>query len=372
MPAHKNQHFVPRCALKPFSLNGAGAAINLVNIAAKRAIPNAPVKGQCARDYLYGKENLRAEHLLMELEGHYAQIIALLIAETPLATNNIEFLRLFILVQMRRTEMAIEQMRNFTKSMVETAFARAPDQAPKQVLTDAQMMHLSMLSAAQYTEYVKDLKLVIFRNRTSVDFVTSDNPAVLTNRFHFQKLKSRNFGLSNSGAIMLMPLSPRLSAICYDTGVYSIANGSGTQFVDLTQKNDIHAVNQLEYIAAAKNIYFRCWDDAERIKSEIAALSDARAEAVPRSTLYVRDDSQSGTFLGMRNSETGTIEKYRKGTLDEETTAKETIVATSFQYPEPPTWPSKIRFREKPKLFYNGSAVGHVRKAEWLVTGRKT
>ena len=44
MPAHKNQHFVPRCALKPFSLDGNGKAINLFNIKSKLAIENAPVK----------------------------------------------------------------------------------------------------------------------------------------------------------------------------------------------------------------------------------------------------------------------------------------------------------------------------------------
>ena len=71
MPAHKNQHFVPRCALKPFSLGGTGDAINVFNIASKRAIRNAPVKGQCARAYLYGKD-LKAEQLLMTLEGNYA------------------------------------------------------------------------------------------------------------------------------------------------------------------------------------------------------------------------------------------------------------------------------------------------------------
>jgi hypothetical protein len=59
-------------------LDNAGAAINVFNISAKRAIPNAPVKGQCARDYLYGKENLEAERLLMQLEGHYARVCATL------------------------------------------------------------------------------------------------------------------------------------------------------------------------------------------------------------------------------------------------------------------------------------------------------
>jgi hypothetical protein len=76
MPENKNQHFVPRCALKPFSLDGAGLAINLFNIPRARAIQNAPVKSQCARDYLYGKGEKSAEGLLARLEGNYARIVS--------------------------------------------------------------------------------------------------------------------------------------------------------------------------------------------------------------------------------------------------------------------------------------------------------
>jgi hypothetical protein len=171
MPAHKNQHFVPRCALKPFTLDNAGAAINVFNISAKRAIPNAPVKGQCARDYLYGKENLEAERLLMQLEGHYARVCATLNAGGKLSTKDIEWIRLFILVQSRRTELAIEQMREFVKSMADAAFARAPKQKPSYDRTDKQLIHVSMLHAMKVFKYVKDLKVIIFCNRTNIDFI---------------------------------------------------------------------------------------------------------------------------------------------------------------------------------------------------------
>jgi hypothetical protein len=227
MPAHKNQHFVPRCALKPFSLDGAGAAINVFNITTKRAIQNAPVKGQCARDYLYGKASLKAEHVLTKLEGQYARVIALATSGGILSTNDLEWIRVSILVQMRRTELAIDQMRHFANDMVDIAFARAPDQRPRDDRTDQQWMQESTSHAGKFLNYVKDLKIVIFRNQTSADFFTCDNPAILTNRFHFQKLRLTSFGLSNSGTILSMPISPRLSAFCYDTGVYSVPNASG-------------------------------------------------------------------------------------------------------------------------------------------------
>jgi hypothetical protein len=365
MPAHKNQRFVPRCALKPFSLEGNGKAINLFNIKGKRAIENAPVKGQCARDYLYGKDDLKAEKLLIQLEGHYARIVATLSANGVPSQDDVATLRMLMLIQMRRTDLAVEQIREFEKNMADKVYAGAPDKRPPDTRTDRELMLLSMRFAARMIEYARDLKLVVFRNRTGVDFVTSDNPALLTNRFHFQKLKINKFGISNSGAILSMPLSPNLSTMCYDVNVYSVPNASGTPFIDLTNDDDATAVNQLQYLSASKNIYFSQLADAERITTDLEALAEKRSRLGATSTLYIRDDNAKAA-VAHRDPETGALEKYRRGTPEEEKSSKESIIATSFELPEPLIWPSKLKFRDKPKYFYNGTGIGHVRKAEWL------
>lgn len=56
MADNKNQHFVPKGHLKPFSVDGEGKAIHLFNVDAGRAIPNAAVRKQCSHDYLYGRD----------------------------------------------------------------------------------------------------------------------------------------------------------------------------------------------------------------------------------------------------------------------------------------------------------------------------
>jgi len=354
MPAQKSQHFVARCALKPFSLNGEGAAINLHNLTRARAIPNAPVKGQCARDYLYGKEDLRGEQLLARLEGQYARILRELAAGGSLLPEDKEWMRIFALIQWRRTEMAIQQMREWRASMDDAVFRQRPEQRPADTQTDADLMRLSLRMGIQMVKYVKDLKLVIFRNGTNVDFITCDNPAVLTNRFHFERLKRNQFGVSNSGMILAMPLTPRLAALCYDSGVYSIPNASGTPFVDIKREGDVDAINQLQHLAASKNIYFSRWEDRNCIAAEAAKVSLQRAGAVPKTRIFVRDHTSPHD------------ESYRSGTPGEELAARESIVATGQQYPEPSAWPSQLKFRDKPKTFSNGTAAGYVRQAEWL------
>ncbi len=151
MPENKNQHFVPRCALRPFTLDGAGLAINLFNISRLLAIQNAPVKSQCARDYLYGKGDRCAENLLTRLEGQYARIVSQLADRHDVSTEDQKWLRLVIAIQQRRTKSAISQMRDLTNSMADEVFARAPEPRPDDVnRTDAQMMHASLALAMEF------------------------------------------------------------------------------------------------------------------------------------------------------------------------------------------------------------------------------
>ncbi|AXW32869.1 hypothetical protein CJO88_05685 [Ralstonia solanacearum] len=52
---NKNQHFVPRCYLRQFTIDRGNKAINLYNVERDRFIEGAPVKNQCSGDYFYGK-----------------------------------------------------------------------------------------------------------------------------------------------------------------------------------------------------------------------------------------------------------------------------------------------------------------------------
>jgi hypothetical protein len=101
MPNLKNQHFVPRCLLKPFSHMGEGRSINLYNIRQDRLIPRAPMKGQCARHYLYGKDG-RMEQSLSKIEGSFSRTRER-IMEGSNAEQDKRDLNFFTYLQFRRT-----------------------------------------------------------------------------------------------------------------------------------------------------------------------------------------------------------------------------------------------------------------------------
>jgi hypothetical protein len=183
MPALKNQHFVPKCVLKPFTLNGEGRSINLYNIRHDRAIPRAPVKGQCARNYMYGKDG-KIEANLSKIEGAYGMTRNRLLDGAEHG-GDLHDLNFFTYLQYRRTEIAAHRLKEAYQMMNETIWE---GQEPRRIPTDHMLLMQSLDMCLKTRRYIDDLKVRVIKNHTDIDFVTSDDPAIFTNRFADQKL----------------------------------------------------------------------------------------------------------------------------------------------------------------------------------------
>lgn len=113
MTDKKNNHFVPRCHLKPFSLNEEGKAINLYTSVKQLLVPKAPVKSQCARDYFYGTDGL-LETELEQIEGDYAAAVR----PGEETDDDLSLLRFFSYLQLRRTEIAMTRLKEAEEVML--------------------------------------------------------------------------------------------------------------------------------------------------------------------------------------------------------------------------------------------------------------
>ena len=211
MPSHKNQHFVPRCHLKPFSLAGEGLAINVFNVTSERDIENAAVKGQCSRSYFYGKD-LRIEKILQSSEEAYGQLIR------RITTNgyNIDAadsltIKRFICLLNGRTEMAAQRRALSMEDMKDAIFTTR-DHREEVEITDEDIIRMSLSTTVGTWHLVDDLKICLLRNETKVPFLTSDDPAIITNKLYLQRLGSHSFGLMSSGALLILPLTPTICA----------------------------------------------------------------------------------------------------------------------------------------------------------------
>mgnify|MGYP000925360733 FL=1 len=160
MPALKNQHFVPRCHLRPFTLNGEGVAINLFNLERRRVVPNAPVKNQCSADYFYGKD-LHYEKKMQVIEGLYSAAISRIsVPGYNLTNDDREVLRAFWVLQHLRTEAASRAFAAMSDEVVDTTGA------PEEFRTSlADAVQLVMSAVPEMVSVVEDLKVCLLRNR---------------------------------------------------------------------------------------------------------------------------------------------------------------------------------------------------------------
>lgn len=358
MPAHKNQHFVPRVHLAPFSVGAAGAAINLLNIGSGRLIPNAPLRNQCARNYLYSPAgDMRLEKMLQDIEGQYAEALRYLAdPNRPAAGAAIENLRLFAWIQHLRTDQAMRQRKEAEEKVYDLSFEGAMSERapPPQRQTDRDFMLSTMRAGLLNMKFTADLKHCVLDNETAVDFVTSDDPAIMTNRFLKQRFGHTNFGMASSGLMLMLPLSPRQLLLMYDGNVYTLPDKEKGR-LRLRRESSVRAMNDLQFIRAAHNIYFANWKKRDEVAADLSLVSPLRRQSWINVQVLVPGDRSDGR------------ERYRRPhSLEERLSATEKIVQMSSEYPASTRWASEIKIRQSVRTYQNGSAMGMVRNPEWL------
>lgn len=353
MPHNKNQHFVPRCLLRPFTLDGNGASISLFNIARGVVIPRAPARHQCSKDYFYD-DGGEVEKALAALEGEFAIILRKLENGGWPNHEDRELLLLFLLVQWRRTEAAIEEQQSQMEDFKDKVFLGNEGQKDQLDLSHRELVQMSLKIAFECIKYAEDLKSVIIQNKSQTDFIISDNPAVLTNRLHLQKWNERNFAMQSSGAIFTMPLGPKLATIAYDRAAYTMSSTNGV--AEFRKNEDAEALNDLQILGASRNLYFSQSGGSNNLAQLLEANKTERDQPLFKNTMLIEDSKEGDTV------------KYRVAKPDEMRQA--TLTHTERLSRKPRTWFSPLSVRPKIRTFENGSSIGHVRKTEWLEPDR--
>ena len=170
MPAHKNQHYVPRCYMRPFSVDGEGKAINLHNIRSARSVQGAPMKNQCSAPYIYGKEDLRLEHALGEIETAYARALRKVIAGRSATGEDIGYLLAFMMLQFSRTKAAVERLRSMITGVEREVRSSTSGRLPETDTSARAMMLSSLRLYERVTPAVLDLRPCFLKNKSRVEF----------------------------------------------------------------------------------------------------------------------------------------------------------------------------------------------------------
>ncbi|HEJ1327451.1 DUF4238 domain-containing protein [Pseudomonas aeruginosa] len=346
MATNKNQHFVPRCYLRPFTIDSNNQAINLFNTDRQIFIQNAPVKNQCSRDYFYGKDQ-KLEAAIQSVESLYASTLREILAHNGILTEKHKYaLRIFWLLQHLRTEAAskrsVEMSNDLTTGLdVEHSFR----------LEISEAVQAAMRVFAANMDAISDLKVCLIRNKSRLPFITSDDPAILTNRWHFNNLRRTrlSFGLQHCGALALLPLSPEVYFIGYDGDVYSIPSKDG--WITIRRDSDANALNQHQYLNCRANIFIKNPLDHPRVAVDY------------NSVLYARPESRHNIHYAIFDKEVGDHKRYAVVDADVARKHEDVLMHFTMVHPKPTAWPSHLEWRHKGVVYTNGTGRGFVRKA---------
>ncbi len=186
VPQNRSHHFVPQFYLRRF---GGGGRVAMYNLRLGRCIPTASIAGQCQRPYLYGREPT-VENALCEIEGQAAALLAAAANDSvlpePYSEADAALVR-FIAYQWGRTPAAADAANAGVAKLVR-AVGLAPG-VPGEIRDSVDQVRVgyrdpvlfSLAIAGFSGPLLGDLQRCILRNRSSVEFITSDAPVVLHN-----------------------------------------------------------------------------------------------------------------------------------------------------------------------------------------------
>jgi hypothetical protein len=345
MADRKNQHFVPRAVLKPWTLDSAGKAINLYNLRSRRGIQNAPVKNQCSKDYFYGAD-LKLETWLGQGEGMYAKSVSILpTANLSETAASLEIIRDFSYLQVIRTEKSLQEDARILREMYDQIFYDMIPE-PEPMPPNDELAREAVERWKETNLILRDLKGVLVINESRVPFVTSDDPAVHTNKLHIHRMGSANFGIQQSGMILTMPVSPKLAVLYYDGDVYTVPEKVGLNLT-LKRDEDAQAFNELQYIKANENVYFSAWDELGSIDDGCQSVSSLRMAVSHKLNLLIPVEGREGVYRPAKPTE---LRPVGNSMIH--------LESVSFR---PRNWPSQLKYRHDASGFSDGSAEGYVR-----------
>lgn len=208
---------------------------------------------------------------------------------------------------------------------------------------------IAMHAFAENMHIVDDLKVCLIRNKTNIPFITSDDPAVLTNRWWLtdNRTKDESFGLTSAGNIFLLPITPKILCVGYDGDVYSISHKAG--IVDIHHEKDITSFNQHQVLNCRANLFLHDIIYSVNIHNTYSNIMHLRPKAKHLIHYAVLDGSD------------GKHKRYRVVTSKDSEKHTEAIIHVQTLHPLPSSWPRQITLRNKGKVYTNGSGLGYVR-----------
>lgn len=258
----KNQHYVPQFYLRNFSEDGR--SLKKVVLSSGKVFETSSIKGECSKDYFYGNDGF-VERMLGCIEEDCAEYFrdALQInQDKDVIPNKMRCcVAAFAALQSMRTKKSKtffadtdKEHNKILAGLYERDFG--PDSIPDELKEKdySTLSQTAVYSAIMLYPALCDLTCIFLDNETDEEFVLSDNPVVCQNPL-LEKFTTCNCsGFATRGLQIFIPLTPRRVVCLYDSEVYKFPHKS---LVHIYSKKDVIALNNLQFINAESNVYFK-------------------------------------------------------------------------------------------------------------------
>lgn len=266
------QHYVPQFYLKNFSnKNKNGFFIHCYDIDKNKVYP-ANIKNIAEEKYFYkiGEENF--EEFFQKTERWASPIINNLSKNEKIKPLNVvknrERLSLFISVQFLRTkEIREDLLENYSKISshlqkynLNNEMKALMDQIDEKHIKYNQMEFI-LLASRKILDEILFKKWVVLKNKTDIDFLTSDNPVVLYNPHGL-------LGFACDYIHIFYPINPKLCLCLLDPLNYSnfgkfnkfegdeiLINIRKTEKYQIKSIDDVNRINDVQSKNATKHIF---------------------------------------------------------------------------------------------------------------------
>lgn len=271
MTKTKNQHYVPQFYLRNFSTNSK--SINLYNLSVERIVLGDSIKNQCSEDYFYGK-TIPIEKAFGEIETSSGLLIKKIINDNYIPspkTQDHSILQIFIVTLHSRTKYKAEEINEMVDKMSKSALELHPNVDKNQLdLVEIKMdfpLHYPIMNAFTRYHLIQDLSIHLFTNESRNNFITSDQPVILYNKWVEDLKEYGAIGLASKGLLIFLPLSSKKLLLLYDKNIYKIGNKKDS-VTSLNNEQEIDNINLMQWLKCRDNIYFANPDEKEKIISD--------------------------------------------------------------------------------------------------------
>jgi len=266
-----------------------------------RCVGLGSIKGQCQRDYFYGKDG-PTDAMLQETERTIAPALYAVNKSRTATTEQWQGLRLLAVQLHLRTSKAAELAKVFPRfaadQMINAAIKKGELPEPtggwRAEMMDFEGVPQSLLGLNLLACYFETttLRCKLLSAPPGSFFITSDNPAITLNQFAADAKGVRDYvGFAQSGFQLVLPLSPSLCAFLYDPFVYKVGYRKDDPVE--VQPEDVDTLNSLQVQSAERCLYAHRPEAEREIKQLVARYSRLRKTITEAIKSYPQNEKET-------------------------------------------------------------------------------